>query len=447
MKKQQSIPLMMLVIMVIFAACQRNLDKDLLPNGENISANAKAQLSPSDTLNDGNVSIIEETPELKTLKENFEKLKKNRQGIARNLEDYDYTLSDNMWAIREMPITIRTESNGNNPYLRNNGKGKELTFGSSGSNFMIKVLSVSSGIPYLLYPFNDQSAPVVVGYRNGNPNDKLLMLRSNSNSSLFGASLDFIPAKGYFAIQSNDILGQGPGGWMDIFKYTAQVGSNNKTTMGKYTQSTNQHFKIRPDANFTLQSIRFINDYSATLTPASRYNVVRAFTNDSYTNKPYDFLFDEVVNESSYFGEVRNIDIVVDVPQGRMFKAPEVTGGKLFLQPSEESPATLRYLPNQYAQAQRTLRGMLPITTVPRARTQITYSYSVYNVQAEYEVVATYNNTDGIRQVKFIGKWTGQLYVDDLRDEHVYEITYMDSGRKVNGKINNVSRTTRIKLQ
>ena len=66
---------MMLAIMVIFFACQRNLDKDLLPNGDNLSANAKAQLSSSDTLNDGNVSMIEDTPELKTLKESFEKLK------------------------------------------------------------------------------------------------------------------------------------------------------------------------------------------------------------------------------------------------------------------------------------------------------------------------------------------------------------------------------------
>lgn len=56
---------MMLAIMVIFFACQRNLDKDLLPNGDNLSANAKAQLSSSDTLNDGNVSMIEDTPELK----------------------------------------------------------------------------------------------------------------------------------------------------------------------------------------------------------------------------------------------------------------------------------------------------------------------------------------------------------------------------------------------
>lgn len=97
-------------------------------------------------------------------------------------------------------------------------------------------------------------------------------------------------------------------GWMDIFKYTTQVGSNNKTSMGKYTKSANQQFKIRPMATFTLQSVKFINDYSASFTSKSKYKVVRAFTNDSYTYKPYDFLFDDVINEQSYFREVRNID-------------------------------------------------------------------------------------------------------------------------------------------
>ena len=65
----------MLAIMMLFAACQRNLDKDLLPNGENLSASAKAQLKGLDTLTLDNMSMIEETPELRTLKENFEKLK------------------------------------------------------------------------------------------------------------------------------------------------------------------------------------------------------------------------------------------------------------------------------------------------------------------------------------------------------------------------------------
>ena len=129
------------------------------------------------------------------------------------------------------------------------------------------------------------------------------MMRANPNSSLFGASWDFIPANRALAIQSNDSYGQGSGGWMDIFKYTAQVGSNNKTAMGKYTKSANQHFKIRPNNIFTLAEIKFINQYSATFTRSSKYKVVRAYTNENYINKDHDFSFDDIVNETTYFKE------------------------------------------------------------------------------------------------------------------------------------------------
>ncbi|MCT4237050.1 hypothetical protein HZP42_11695 [Elizabethkingia anophelis] len=444
MKKQQSIPLVMLAIMMLFAACQRNLDKDLLPNGENLSASAKAQLKGLDTLTLDNMSMIEETPELRTLKENFEKLKKSKQGLTRNFDDYDNTLWSNLWAIRGLPVSIRTESNGYNAYLRNNGRGKELTFASSGSNFMIKVLPPSSGIPYLLYPYNDETIPVVVGYRNNNPNDKLLMMRANLNSSLFGASWDFIPANGALAIQSNDSYGQGSGGWMDIFKYTAQVGSNNKTAMGKYTKSANQHFKIRPNNIFTLAEIKFINQYSATFTRSSKYKVVRAYTNENYINKDHDFSFDDIVNETTYFKEkVRNIDFNISIPEGLKFRTPEIAGGQLFLQASTNNQPTLRYLPNQYTQEQKTLTGKLQITAEPRTRTQITYWYSVYDIDVDYEAISKFQD----REIKFVGRWTGKLYVNDIPDEHTFDLTYLDTGRKVNGKINNLSRTTRIKLQ
>jgi hypothetical protein len=90
---------------------------------------------------------------------------------------------------------------------------------------------------------------------------------------------DFIPANGALAIQSNDSYGQGARG-MDIFKYTAQVGSNNKTAMGKYTKSATNILRLDLIIFFTLAEIKFINQYSATFTRSSKYKVVRAYTNE-----------------------------------------------------------------------------------------------------------------------------------------------------------------------
>jgi hypothetical protein len=51
--------------------CQRNLEKDLLTNTGSNSVNTKAQLKTLDTLTLEDMSMIEETPELRILKENF----------------------------------------------------------------------------------------------------------------------------------------------------------------------------------------------------------------------------------------------------------------------------------------------------------------------------------------------------------------------------------------
>lgn len=91
-----------------------------------------------------NAIAIEETAELKELKERFEELKKGQIGVRNIHEGYDNTLWSNFYAIREQNILITTESNGNNRYLSTNGKGKELTFDSrrrgNDQYFYIKVL-------------------------------------------------------------------------------------------------------------------------------------------------------------------------------------------------------------------------------------------------------------------------------------------------------------------
>jgi hypothetical protein len=63
----------------VFTSCQRNLEKDLLTNTGSNSVNTKAQLKTLDTLTLEDMSMIEETPELRILKENFEKFKKQNK--------------------------------------------------------------------------------------------------------------------------------------------------------------------------------------------------------------------------------------------------------------------------------------------------------------------------------------------------------------------------------
>ena len=60
MKKQQSIPLVMLAIMMIFAARQSNLDKDSLPDSTDLSTKVKTGLN-FNTLVNKNITAIEDS--------------------------------------------------------------------------------------------------------------------------------------------------------------------------------------------------------------------------------------------------------------------------------------------------------------------------------------------------------------------------------------------------
>ena len=96
---------------------------------------------------------------------------------------YDDFFSSNIYAIRELPITIKARaiasgSTSGYSYFTCTGAGKEVTLGNSStstnSKFYLKILPASTGIPYLIYS-NVSKTPLCVGYYTNNPDNKILM--------------------------------------------------------------------------------------------------------------------------------------------------------------------------------------------------------------------------------------------------------------------------------
>lgn len=399
----------------------------------------------TDTLQDA--IAIEETPELKELKDRFEELKKSKISARYMDDEYDNTLWYNLYAIREQNIQITTESNGNNSYLSTNGKGKELTFDTrrrtSDQYFYIKVLPASSGIPYLIYS-RQENTPIVVGHYTNIPDNKILITKNDNTGSLFGASWDFVPANGSLAIQSQDIIGQGSSGhWMDIFNYTTEVGANNKTSMSQYTKLAKQHFKITPSTTFTMTKVKYVNEYSARITNNSRHLVKEAYTNNLSSYKEHTmFLNDNVYASSNFKEKVRNINFSVNIPYDFKVKAPEVVGGNVLIEPSVNSPATLSYVPNSYQNNRTDLSTELLLYVKPRTRVDVFYYYSAYDLEVEYEAIST----SGDREIKFAGTWVGRIYVDDIPDEHYLIETNLDTQQTRQIHFNSSNKKQRINL-
>lgn len=127
--------------------------------------------------------ILEGTPKELVISEDMKKMKKlynrthsqSKIALARfeDYNSYDDTFWSNMFAIREMPATIKVRSiatNGStsgyvNLYCK--GKGAEVSLNNSNdarnNRFYIKVLPASTGIPYLIYS-TSSGTPLTVGY-------------------------------------------------------------------------------------------------------------------------------------------------------------------------------------------------------------------------------------------------------------------------------------------
>lgn len=74
------------------------------------------------------------------------------------------------------------------------------------------------------------------------------------------ASWNIIPATnmpGKYVIQSESYIGQGSGGWWDVFNYAVEAQG---TIVGysQYSQKAEQEFTITPDAPFTLKNLNLL---------------------------------------------------------------------------------------------------------------------------------------------------------------------------------------------
>ena len=181
--------------------------------------------------------------------------------------------------------------------------------------------------------------------------------------------------------------------------------------------------------------MKFVNEYSAKITNTSKEKVTKPYTNDSYVFEDCDLFFDDEVKENSYFKEtVSSIDFSRSIGRTFKVKAPEIANGKIFLEPSQNAEPSLPYIPNSYQTPRKKLNGKLLLTVKPRTRIDVTYWYSVYTIEAEYEAISTYND----REIKHTGTWSGKIYVDDIGQvEHTIKETNLDT---------NETRTIQLKI-
>ena len=442
MKKFSLQTLTALFMCLVCASCTDTEEvKNDLKNISDEILEARALVVELDSTISETPVVLKETAEMLALKEIYEE--KQRSSISTfSVSSSEYTdenFSSNIYAIRELPVTIKVRSvasgsiSGYN-YFACSGAGKEVILGSSStteaSKFYLKVLPATTGIPYLIYS-NVSNTPLSVGYYTSNPDEKIIMSCSETPSSYYSCDWDLLPSSsnsGYFAIQSNSYLGQSdPDNMWSVFYYVLEASSGNKIRYDQYVAGkAQQEFLIVPDAKFELQSIEY-DLSSATVSTGGYDTKTLTSTNSSSESKPMSFEFTHSALETSYFSQDKSY-LTINLNDDNLKLPRPYVAAEVAMLPDENATGDATYKSTTIQNIARSLSYTFPITASARSIYTATAKFKYYNLSMDYVIKARYVTGEDVREVKFTGRWSGKVYEDPsiMAPECSYTRTEMD---------------------
>ena len=423
-----------------------NDEMDSLVKGPSEVAESITQMTRSispDSIYDGEPVEFEPTQDMIRLKELYAEMHSTQRRAPLNPSStYDETLWGNMYAIRELPATIKvrskasTGSTANYVSLYCEGKSKEVTLnaGNAGdkNRFLIKVLPASAGVPYLIYSVA-AGTPLSVGYYTNKPDEKILMASKDDSGSLMSIGWDLLQSsyyKNYYAIQSESYLGQAdPNNQWSIFYYVLEAVSGNKI---RYAQHVNnkaqQEFIITPDAKFEIKSLEYVVNNS---TPSkSTFSKTVTVKNTSAQEKAMNVPFDFYEMETSYFNRNSwnvNLNFTDD---SKKFVRPTVTSGSVITDNPDAAEDAV-FINSNTQNISRHIVYNHPIRCKASSTAKVTVKFVKYYVNVDYIVKAQYEVKAGdLRECVLKGTWSGYVIEDpnEITPEDKIEFTPIGGG-------------------
>lgn len=388
---------------------EQSISDASLPSKEQAPLNHLTRASDSSD----SLCLLEFDDSMRSLLNFRTKVVRHTRKVGQSPADYDANFSSNMFAIRELPVTIEVMEAGKNKsqrYLWCNRAGSEVKLTDNknafdiSQQFYLKILPASSGIPYLLYSESSKT-PLTVGHYRKTPNVNILMSNSKDDISNPFVGWDLKPssAAGYFAIENEMLLGQkDPKNMWSVFNYYLEVNDNNELRFAEYTGKNQQKFFIKPIARFTVGNVSY-NFEAAKVTDATPFEVKfnRVFQGDPGSE------FSDKVNchviEKSWFQQNRS-NIKFDLNTNTLLQMPTVLARKALL--LDGDPNKIRYIisgyQNVYSDRECTVEGTVPHST-GKCLVSISMKLTSYNAEVPYTLYAEYNG----REIKFTGTWKG----------------------------------------
>lgn len=425
-------------------SCTNDIDENQCESAlSTLSTNPRTRSISEDSITIEEPTILIESEELKQLKSFLlEKQKTGRVKAMSQEYDIDEFFSTNMYAIRELPLTIKVRaaasgSSATNTYLFCPDKGKEVTLSASstlpGSKFFIKMLPPSTGIQYMLYS-NAAKTPLAVGQYNSDPDNKILMATKSEPTSTFGVGWDFLPStyRGYFAIQSSSYLGQSdPNKAWSVFYYVLEAKANNKLGYAqRVSNKAQQDFLLTPDNSFTIEDISFDLD-DAVVSDGAMVTTVKSVTNPTAFTRTEPIIVKVSFTETSNFQEIQGTLKFNILSGDKKFIRPIPVAGKAIIPEDAYADASYSHNTSYYNVSKADTTS---IQMRPQSLLQLTAKFKTFILNIPYVATAKYriNGTDRIIKIK--GIWKGYAIANPKYNKPIYEPRFYDleSGEDLN---------------
>lgn len=388
----------------------------------------------SDTLNLGELVCFEPTEEQMRLQELAPWLKKRTRAYTE-----DPYFSNNIYAIREMPVTIKVRSvasgsSSSMSYLYCLGAGQEVKLGNTEitpeKRFYIKVCPPSSGIPYLIYSMQAQT-PLTVGQYTNDPNNKIVMAsKDNSLSSL--CAWDLLPSssyKGYFAIENTMYLGQDGS---SIFSHVIEAKAGDRLGYAKRDNwKGQQDFLITTIDSFKISTIEY-DLQNATLTDGEPIVAPNSLVNiEDYAIKQYIVASKPKTDTSSFYEKSGDLNLNLFSKPDSLFFRPEPIAGRVTI--LDGAKPKIPYTTTTYEMSD-TIKWKGEIEMKPRCLLELTTKFKTYHLRVPFVATAVYMKGNEAREVKFEGTWNGFTAADPnynrpIQEAHFYSL---DTGEELN---------------
>lgn len=372
-----------LLYLVLLSSILFSCKKEIEGNNElKEITNEKMAKSSSSLLLNGTIIPLDSTK--------FPK-KANKSFTAKNLSS-TFQLDDPysvLYQLNGIPFYIKTLNTylGNNTFSTN-GQGQEVTIkayneADNAQLFYFQFLPASTGIPYLIRSFKE-GTPIGAGSYASNPNNYVLYTQQSGNSSLFGFSwnLLFNTQKSAYYIENQDLLGQGPGGFWDIYNYALQA-QNGQISFVKRNDASFQQFNIVPKGVYKITEVVYDYDNAEIIgqTPlqlrTGEHQNVGYTTNDNVT-----LALNESTSASSSFKEASGFTTTYNASANASFSIPGIfsVGGSASVGGSTSTSTEYSTTSTRTISFTETYSFQIP----PRTISRYTYFATKYNLRVNY---------------------------------------------------------------